>query len=67
MDPDTSASLEKSSFFPLLVPERSEGQHLEILARISRYLHDARFRERLWEAQTREDVFPAVAEEDAKF
>jgi fructose-specific phosphotransferase system IIA component len=54
-------------FFPLVVPEGSEGQHLKILARISRYLHDARFRERLWEARTPEDVFRAVEEEDAIF
>jgi PTS system nitrogen regulatory IIA component len=54
-------------FFLLVAPEYSEGQHLRALARISRFLHDARFRERLWEAETREEICRAVEEEDAKF
>jgi fructose-specific phosphotransferase system IIA component len=54
-------------FFLLAVPEYSEGQHLKALARISRFLHDARFRERLCEAGTREEICRAVEEEDAKF
>jgi PTS system nitrogen regulatory IIA component len=54
-------------FFVLVVPEQSGGQHLNALARISRFLHDASFRERLWEARTLEDVCRAVEEEDAKF
>jgi fructose-specific phosphotransferase system IIA component len=53
-------------FFLLVVPEYSEGQHLRALARLSRFLHDARFRERLWETETREGVCRAVEEEDAK-
>jgi fructose-specific phosphotransferase system IIA component len=54
-------------FFFLAVPENSKGDHLKALARISRFMHDADFRERLWEAETREDVCRAVEEEDAKF
>ena len=54
-------------FFLLVVPEYSGGQHLKALARISRFLHDAGFRERLWEAESREEVCRAVEEEDAKF
>jgi mannitol/fructose-specific phosphotransferase system IIA component (Ntr-type) len=54
-------------FFLLAVPQHSGGQHLKVLARISRFLHDASFRERLWEARTQEEVCRAVEEEDAKF
>jgi PTS system nitrogen regulatory IIA component len=54
-------------FFVLVAPGESGGQHLKALARISRFLHNARFRKRLWDAATREDVCRAIEEEDAKF
>jgi PTS system nitrogen regulatory IIA component len=53
-------------FFLLVVPEYSDGHHLKVLARISRFLHDPGFRELLWDAETREDVCLAIEEEDAK-
>ncbi|MDJ0868101.1 MAG: PTS sugar transporter subunit IIA [Myxococcota bacterium] len=54
-------------FFLLVVPEHSGGQHLKALARISRFFRDATFRKRLLEAETRDEVFRAIEEEDAKF
>ena len=54
-------------FFLLVVPEHSGGQHLKALARISRFFRDAAFRKALLEAETRDDVFLAIEEEDAKF
>jgi len=54
-------------FFLLVVPEHSGGQHLKALARISRFLRDGGFRERLLEAEKPEDVFVAIADEDARF
>lgn len=54
-------------FFLLVVPEHSGGQHLKALARISRFFRDAAFRSRLQEAETVEDVYRAIEEEDAKF
>jgi len=54
-------------FFLLVVPEHSGGQHLKALARISRFLRDESFRERLASAETLDDVFGAIEEEDAKF
>ena len=54
-------------FFLLVVPEHSGGQHLKALARISRFFRDAAFRKALGEAQSREDVFQAIEEQDAKF
>ena len=54
-------------FFLLVVPEHSGGQHLKALARISRFFRDAEFRKALSEARSREDVFQAIEEQDAKF
>jgi len=54
-------------FFMLVVPEHSGGQHLKALARISRFLRDEAFRESLLSAETLEDVFRAIEEEDARF
>jgi len=54
-------------FFLLVVPEQSGGQHLKALARISRFFRDAAFRKALSEAESREDVFRAIEEQDAKF
>jgi PTS system nitrogen regulatory IIA component len=54
-------------FFLLVVPEHSGGQHLKALARISRFLRDAPFRDRLLEAEKVEDVFAAIDAEDARF
>lgn len=54
-------------FFLLVVPEHSGGQHLKALARISRFFRDAGFRKALAEAESREDVFRAIEEQDAKF
>jgi PTS system nitrogen regulatory IIA component len=54
-------------FFLLVVPEHSGGQHLKALARISRFFRDAAFRKALNEAESQEDVFSAIEEQDAKF
>lgn len=54
-------------FFLLVVPEHSGGQHLKALARISRFLRDSGFRDRLLEAEKPEEVFAAITDEDARF
>jgi PTS system nitrogen regulatory IIA component len=54
-------------FFLLVVPEQSGGQHLKALARISRFLRDASFRERLLGAEDLDAIFRWIEEEDAKF
>ncbi len=54
-------------FFLLVVPEHSGGQHLKALARISRFLRDESFRQKLVGAEALEDVLNAIEEEDAKF
>jgi nitrogen PTS system EIIA component len=51
-------------FFLLLAPENSAGQHLKTLAKISKMLKDSRFRAKLIEAKSREDIFRIIAQQD---
>jgi PTS system nitrogen regulatory IIA component len=50
----------------LLAPESSSGIHLKLLARISRIFKNPEFRSRLMEAQTEEELYSIIIEEDAK-
>lgn len=54
-------------FFALIAPENAAADHLKALARISRLLKDDVFRRRLHEAQTQEQLYKIIAEEDDKF
>lgn len=54
-------------FFLLVAPEDSSGAHLKALARVSRLLRNKDFRDRLLEANGREDLFRAIREEDEKY
>jgi nitrogen PTS system EIIA component len=51
-------------FFLLIAPENSSGLHLKALAKISRMLKDAPFRQRLLEAPETEDLYRVIAEKD---
>lgn len=53
-------------FFVLVAPEDSVGQHLKALARVSRLLKDASFRERLISAPDRAALFRLIREEDER-
>lgn len=53
-------------FFVLVAPEDSVGQHLKALARVSRLLKDAAFRERLVDAPDRATLFRLIREEDER-
>jgi PTS system nitrogen regulatory IIA component len=53
-------------FFVLIAPEESVGDHLKMLARISRMLKDTGFRSRLMKAGSREEILSLIEEEDAK-
>ena len=53
-------------FFVLVAPEDSVGQHLKALARVSRLLKDAAFRERLVMAPDRAALFRLIREEDER-
>ena len=52
--------------FVLMAPEDSVGQHLKALARVSRLLKDAAFRERLVQAADRAELFRLIREEDER-
>jgi PTS system nitrogen regulatory IIA component len=51
-------------FFLLIAPESSAGQHLKVLAKISRMLKDPAFRKNLLDAKNRDDLFRIIAEKD---
>lgn len=54
-------------FFLLVAPEDSSGAHLKALARVSRLLRNKEFRDRLLEANGRDELFRAIREEDEKY
>ncbi len=54
-------------FFLLMAPENTAGMHLKALARISRLLKDTKFRGRLMESKTTQEVYRVLQEEDEKF
>lgn len=64
---DFQAHDEKTThlFFVLLAPETAIGNHLQALARLSRLLKDAKFREKLIQSPTGE-LFPLLIGEDDK-
>ncbi len=53
--------------FLLIAPENSAGIHLKALARISRLLKDGRFRKNLMEANTPQEIYDLIAQEDEKY
>lgn len=54
-------------FFLLVAPEDSVGQHLKALARVSRLLKDASFRQRLLSADGQDDLYNRIRDEDEKY
>jgi PTS system nitrogen regulatory IIA component len=53
-------------FFVLLAPESAAGQHLKVLARLSRLLKDSHFRNRLLTAANSAEMYREIEEEDEK-
>jgi len=53
-------------FFLLVAPEDSAGMHLKALARVSRLLKDAGFRNRLLQAPDQGALFALIRDEDEK-
>ena len=51
-------------FFLLMAPENSAGLHLKALAKISRMLKDASFRQRLLAAEGPADLYRVIAQKD---
>jgi len=51
-------------FFLLLAPEKSTGQHLKTLAKLSRMFKDENFRKLLMSAQTLDELYQIISEKD---
>jgi PTS system nitrogen regulatory IIA component len=50
--------------FLLLAPENSAGQHLKILARISKMLKDINFRKKLLKAKSQSDLYKIILDQE---
>lgn len=50
--------------FLLVAPENSAGQHLKVLARISRMLKDELFRKKLMKAASNDELYNLIVEKD---
>ena len=53
-------------FFLYLGPEDAPGVHLKILARTTRVIKDAKFREKLKSAKDADEIYKLILEEDEK-
>jgi len=51
-------------FFLLVAPENSAGAHLQALAKISRFLKDSNFRQRLMDAKSNAEIYRIIIEKD---
>ena len=51
-------------FFLLLAPENSAGQHLKVLAKISKMLKVANFRKMLLKAKSQSDLFKIIIDQE---
>jgi nitrogen PTS system EIIA component len=54
-------------FFVLVAPEDSASLHLKALARVSRLLKEASFRENLLAAKDSDEIYRLIKEEDTKY
>lgn len=64
---DSQDSKPAHLFFVLLAPGNSASLHLKTLARLSRLLKDAHFRNKLIEAKDEVEIFNDIINEDEKF
>jgi PTS system nitrogen regulatory IIA component len=51
--------------FLLLAPEDSAGQHLKVLAKISKMLKDVQFRKKLLKAKSQRDLYKIIIEQES--
>jgi PTS system nitrogen regulatory IIA component len=54
-------------FFLVMAPENSAANNLKLLGRIVTLLKDASFKKRLMEANTQQELFQCLSEEDEKY
>lgn len=51
-------------FFLMMAPENSSGQHLKVLAKISRMLKDDAFRKKMMDAESTDELYSIIMEKD---
>lgn len=54
-------------FISLIVPEESTGEHIKLLARISKVFKDQELRSKLMECETEAEIFELIVQEDEKY
>ena len=54
-------------FITLIVPEESTGDHLKLLARISKIFKDKELRSKLMSCETDEEILESIIQEDDKY
>lgn len=64
VDFDSMDGLPAHIFFLLITPENSTGLHLKLLARISRILKNDLFKKRLLRANSRDEIYSIIKEEE---
>lgn len=61
---DSSDGKPVNLFFLLLAPENSAGHHLKVLAKISKMLKIANFREMLMKAKSQREIYKIIIDQD---
>jgi PTS system nitrogen regulatory IIA component len=64
VDFDSMDGLPAHIFFLLITPENSTGLHLKLLARISKFLKNDLFKEKLLRATTSDEIYSIIKEEE---
>ena len=64
VDFDSMDGLPAHIFFLLITPENSTGLHLKLLARISRILKNDTYKKKLLHANTRDEIYSIIKEEE---
>ena len=54
-------------FITLVVPEESTGEHIKLLARISKIFKDQELRSMLMQCETDVEIFESIIQEDEKY
>lgn len=66
IDFDSHDSKPTHLFFVLLAPEFAAGQHLKVLARLSKLLKDEQIRDKLMGSESGQEMYKLLIEEDQK-
>ncbi len=64
LDFDSMDGQPTTLFFLLVAPESSSGTHLQVLAKIAKILKNSKFRKRLMEAVTKQDLKDTIIQTD---